>query len=356
MYGVLTMAKKKAVIGLTDNQPGADESKRNLAKANLESLPEQLRRDLEITDTGLHEYLVKKFGIEATSNEVEWILESGKKETFIEVKLSYEQVKNETYVDFQVNGRDQELLNQNNLSDLSTLDFQQFYPAIGCRVENLINILDGSRRRAYFLLKKGAIRSFTVLLAQGNISESDAKALAKSLQSAKEHNLYEIGKRCELYKDAGLKSQEEIAKALGISRTKVTRAMQAASIGRDLYHLFNDINELTVKDYAALSKVEKALASREDRAELLSNVESGLDRDVKEILDALRQLIMTVPKKQAPAVSVTSLVEFDDKNRHARKKVKGRNVNYEFGRLSASEQDHIDKAIQSALDELFGNT
>lgn len=186
-------------------------------------------------------------------------MESVKKETFVEVKLSYEQVKKETYIDFQINGRDQELLNQNNLYDLSTLDFQKFYPAIGCRVDNQINILDGSRRRVYFLLKKGAIKSFTVLLAQGNISQSDAKALAKSLQSAKEHNRYEICKRCELYKNAGLKSQEEIANALGISRTKVTRAIQASSIGRDLYHLFNDINELTVKDYAALTKIEKRI-------------------------------------------------------------------------------------------------
>lgn len=347
------MAKKKAVMGLTDNQPGAEESKQSLAKANLESLPEQLRRDLKITGTGLQEYLVNTFGIETASNEVEWTLESGKKETFVEVKLSYEQVEKETYIDFQVNGRDQELLNQNNLSDLSTLDFQQFYPAIGCRVDNLINILDGSRRRAYFLLKKGTIKFFTVLLAQGNISHSDAKALAKSLQSAKEHNLYEIGKRCELYKNAGLKSQEEIANALGISRTKVTRAMQAVAIGRDIYHLFKDINELTVKDYAALTKVEKTLASREDRTELLSTVECGPDRDVKEILDALLHLT-TTPKKLVPAVSVTTLVEFEDKNRHARKKTKGRNVNYEFGRLSSTEQKHIDKAIQSALDELFG--
>lgn len=340
-------------MGLTDNQPGAEESKQNLAKANLDSLPELLRRDLEITGTGLQEYLVNTFGIETASSEVEWTLESGKKETFVEIKLSYEQVKKETYIDFQVNGRDQGLLNQNNLSDLSTLDFQQFYPAIGCRVDNLINILDGSRRRAYFLLKKGTIKSFTVLLAKGNISQSDAKALAKSLQSAKEHNLYEIGKRCKLYKDAGLKSQEEIASALGISRPKVVRAMQAASIGRDLYHFFNDINELTVKDYAALSKVEKALASCENRTELLSAVAYDPDNDVKEVIDALNHLI-TAPKKLAPAVNVTTLVEFEDKNRHARKKVKGRNVNYEFGRLSSTEQKHIDKAIQFALDELFG--
>ncbi|WP_305810575.1 hypothetical protein [Photobacterium leiognathi] len=87
------MAKKKAVMGLTDNQPGAEESKQNLAKANLESLPEQLRRDLDITGTSLQEYLVSTFGIGAATNEVEWTLESGKKETFVEVKLSYEQVK-----------------------------------------------------------------------------------------------------------------------------------------------------------------------------------------------------------------------------------------------------------------------
>ncbi|MCQ1059603.1 hypothetical protein LRP52_43110 [Photobacterium sp. ZSDE20] len=81
--------------------------------------------------------------------------------------------------------------------------------------------------------------------------------MAKSLQSAKEHNLYEIGQRCELYKESGLKIQAAIAEAMGISRPKVVRTLQAASISKDIYQLFSDINELTVKDNAELSKLNE---------------------------------------------------------------------------------------------------
>ena len=46
---------------------------------------------------------------------------------------------------------------------------------------------------------------------------------------------------------------------------------------------------------------------------------------------------------------VTSLAEFNSKGMFARKKVKGRNFSYEFGRLSKDVQAELDKAIQSVL-------
>ncbi|CAH6874189.1 hypothetical protein VCHA36O157_290038 [Vibrio chagasii] len=46
---------------------------------------------------------------------------------------------------------------------------------------------------------------------------------------------------------------------------------------------------------------------------------------------------------------MTSLAEFDSKGMFARKKVKGRNFSYEFGRLSKDVQAELDEAIQSVL-------
>lgn len=48
---------------------------------------------------------------------------------------------------------------------------------------------------------------------------------------------------------------------------------------------------------------------------------------------------------------VTPLVEFNSKGMFARKKVKGRNFSYEFGRLSKDVQTELDEAIQSVLEK-----
>ena len=349
MYGVQIMARKKEVMGLTDSQPGAEESKRNLAKSNLSSLPNQILRDLELTGGELLSYLKESFGIDGSVKEVEWKLASGKYETFVEANLSYEQVMNDTVVSFEVNGRDQSFLNESNLSDLSTMDYQQFYPAITCRNGDKISFLDGSRRRAYFLLQEGAIEYFTVLIAKGEVSVSDAKALAKELQTAKEHNLYEIGKRCEFYKKTGLKTQEEIAVAMGISRTKVVRAMQASGIDSSLYRLFDDINELSVRDYAELSKLNSQLEKRSDKKSIVNKAENG---GVEVVISSLKGFLAEQKSKQ-DKVQIVHLVDFDNKNKRARKKTKGRSVSYEFNQLTNHEQEVVDDAINRALKGLY---
>ena len=49
--------------------------------------------------------------------------------------------------------------------------------------------------------------------------------------------------------------------------------------------------------------------------------------------------------------SVTPLAQFDSKGMFARKRVKGRNFSYEFGRLSKEMQDKLDSAIAKVLEE-----
>lgn len=92
-----------------------------------------------------------------------------------------------------VNGRDQSLLTKESLVDLDSLEFQQFYPAVGREIDGHIDVLDGSRSRAWFLLQESRVKTFRVLVIQEELSTADAKALAKQLQTAKEHNQREIG-------------------------------------------------------------------------------------------------------------------------------------------------------------------
>ncbi|MEZ9940310.1 ParB family protein, partial [Vibrio sp. 10N.222.49.E4] len=61
------------------------------------------------------------------------------------------------------------------------------------------------------------------------------------------------------------------------------------------------------------------------------------------------ELKIVETKQQSDKATVTLLAEFDSKGMFARKRVKGRNFSYEFGRLSKDVQAELDEAIQSIL-------
>lgn len=283
-----------------------------------------------------------------------WTLESGRKVKFKKERLSYEDVVQKTVVDFEVNGRDQDLLNEMNLSDLETMKYQQFYPVIMYRYKDIssgketLNFLDGSRRKEYFLLQEGGISHLDALVTDDkDITHSDAKALAKALQSAKEHSLYEIGVRATTYKDKGL-TQDEIAKELGYSRTKIVRALQAASVSKEIYFNFNDINELTVKDYNELYKLFLELEKRSDSTQLIKTIQQG---NVEFVMDQIKQLVI-MPKKKLVHTEMHVLMEFKEKNKYAKKRKKGRNFGYDFSHLTAEDENILDEAVQMALEEI----
>lgn len=58
----------------------------------------------------------------------------------------------------------------------------------------------------------------------------------KDIQTAKEHNIREIGLRLLSLKESGL-NQKEIAEQEGLSQAKVTRAVQAATVPQELIDL-----------------------------------------------------------------------------------------------------------------------
>ncbi|MGF1849346.1 ParB family protein [Vibrio lentus] len=353
------MAKKRGGSPL-GNAPGSAQAQQSAAKANLDTLTSQLNTELEKSGQNAAEYLQQKFGLESVGQKMVWQLASGTTATFNEVILSYEQVNQNTVVTFDVNGRDQSLLTKESLEDLDSLEFQQFYPAVGREVDGRIDVLDGSRRRAWFLLQEGRVKTFRILVTQDELSTADAKALAKQLQTAKEHNQREIGLQCQVLMKSGELTQEDTAKILNISRQAVGRALKAASIDSKLIALFPVVNDLSHTDYSILAKVMKAFTN--DKKALSSFIKKITSKAVnaqpeqsqEDVKDDLISYIKTElkiveAKQESDKATVTHLVEFDSKGMFARKKVKGRNFSYEFGRLSKDVQKELDEAIQSVL-------
>ncbi len=353
------MAKKRGGSPL-GNALGSAEAQQAAAQANLNSLTRQLSNELEKSGHSPAEYLQKQFGIESVGQSMTWQLASGESATFSEVTLSYEQVRDDTYVTFDVNGRDQSMLTKESLQDLNSLEFQQFYPAVGREVEGKLDILDGSRRRAWFLLQEGKVKEFRILVTQDHISIADAKALAKQLQTAKEHNLREIGKQCLAIKQTneGI-TQAEIAAQVGLSQAGVSKAIKAASIDDELVKLFPVVNALSHPDYTLLDKVMKVCSNPDILSVFIQNIEQKLvniqaeysTQDQKDAIVSLikNELKIEEEKQEKEKAEVTTLAQFSSKSMFARKRVKGRNFSYEFSRLPKSLQEELDRAITQVL-------
>ncbi|WP_229677680.1 ParB family protein [Pseudoalteromonas gelatinilytica] len=361
------MAKKRGSVSPLGNAPGSQEAIADSNKNQIESLAKRLKLEAEKSETPLDEVLSKHLGVVSVGQSKIWTLKSGQKATFTPVTLSYEQLKSNTVVTFEINGREQSLLTEESLQDLSTLDDQQFYPAIGRRLaDNKIDVLDGSRRRAYVLDKGGTINTFTMLVTDDEITLSDAKALATSLQSVKEHSLREIGLRLErdketYFKEYGEKlTQAELAKRHGLSQSKVSKALQAATVDNDLISVFPDISLLNHSDYKILLSTQALLGDQlcdftedlKSKANELKIAKGLIKEDLK---DMLSKLIANESRSFKPSVDkavVTTLIKFENKDQFARKKVKGRNFSYEFGRIPKQIQEKLDTAINEVLSGL----
>lgn len=360
------MAKKRGSGSPIGSVHGAPDALKNVKLKNIEHLTQQLKAEVNDSDLSLNEILSKHFGFQVAGQQVEWTLKSGEVVTFTPVTITYEQVLKDTTVTFEVNGRDQELLTKESLSDLNSMINQQYLPAIGRKVSNKIDILDGSRRRARFLLEEGALNSFKMLITEAEISVSDAKELARQLQAVKEHSLREVGLRClslrEEYKNLHGKvmTQELLANELGLSQSKISKAINAASIDDGLIKLFPDVSILSHTDYVLLNKVETKITSPLDLQSFIEviqekqrSIEGGLNQDdyKSSLISIIKEQIKLVePPKQKDEVLIT-LADFNSKNVYARKRSKGRSFSYEFSRLPDSTQEKLDQAIRQVLSE-----
>jgi ParB family chromosome partitioning protein len=288
-----------------------------------------------------------------------FVLASGKRASFSLRNIPANEVIEKTFVVQETNGRDQSALTPESLKDITrTLKLQQFFPCIGVQSGDKIEIIDGSRRRASAILCHVGLN---VMVTNNQISSEDARKLARDIQTAREHNIREIGFRLLALKNAGL-SQKEIAEQEGLSQAKVTRALQAASVPQDLISLFPVQSELAFSDYKVLMSATESLDSKNiGYDQLVDNV--GPEVDVllaDEVLaeDEVKNRILKVISREASVLvstpakdkSITTMLwTFSDKDRYARKRSRGRMFSYEFNRLPKELQDELDSAIELVL-------
>lgn len=285
-------------------------------------------------------------------------LSSGRRVVFALNTIPANEVAEKTFVVQAINGRDQNALTPESLKDITrTLKLQQFFPCIGIQRDNGIEILDGSRRRSAAIL---CHTQLNVLVTTSAMSAEEARKLAADIQTAKEHNIREIGMRLQAIKQTGL-SQKEIADQEGMSQAKVTRALQAASVSSELISVFPVQSELTFSDYKILCAVEEQLkyegvavedmilniAPEVDVLGLQNLPEDEVKNKIIKLINKESSLLTTSGAKEKATVSV--LYKFNDKDRFARKKIRGRMFSYEFNRLSREVQDELDQVIAETL-------
>lgn len=289
-----------------------------------------------------------------------FILKTGRKITFRFVRVPASDVESKTFVNQETNGRDQLALTKESLkSIIQTIKFQQFFPCIGIQQCERIEILDGSRRRASAIYVHTGL---DVMVTDEHVSADEARYLAKDIQTAKEHNLREIGLRLMALKESGF-NQKEIAELEGLSQAKVTRALQAAAVPQELISLFPVQSELSFSDYKILLEVNEKLSENgltsEDLIQsvsdqhyvILSDYERPEDEQkasVLKLISQASQALIAPPPKDKPVIS--ALWSFEEKDKFARKRVKGRTLTYEFSRMSKVVQDELDKAINEVLE------
>lgn len=286
-------------------------------------------------------------------------LKNGRKVTFKFIRVPSSEVETTTFVNQDTNGRDQLALTKESLkSIIKTIKFQQFFACIGVQKGERIEILDGSRRRASAIIVHTGL---DVMVTNEHLSAEEARQLAKDIQTAKEHNLREIGLRLLGLKESGL-NQKDIAETEGMSQAKVTRAMQAAAVPQELILLFPVQSELSFSDYKSLLEISENLSIKDiSSQQLVESLSEELDviisddrnaddeqkaRILKLISKASNTLISKPPKDRS---IVSSLWSFDEKDKFARKRIKGRTLTYEFNRMPKELQDELDKAIDEVL-------
>lgn len=298
-----------------------------------------------------------------TENNRTFVLKSGAEAHFTLTKVLHSDIETHTYVDAAVNGRDQAFLTPESVSDISrTIRLQQFFPAIGREVNDRIEVLDGSRRRAACLCNN---MPFEVLVTRDVLSLADARQLAIDIQTAREHTLRELGKRLKLMYPADM-LRADIARAEGLSAAKVTRAFQAADVPEALIALFPAVTDFAIGDYQALlESAEKARLQGITPEALAQQVRQQLnlsqlaEQDEATVKARLIAAVRSAGSVKASASGIKKVVtekmaDFSDKKQFARKKTDAekRLVTYEFSRLPAHYQAELDAAVKAIIDKL----
>lgn len=143
------------------------------------------------------------------------------------------------------NERDQELLTEEALDDLipSFLVTGQQNPAFGRRIEGMIEVADGSRRRKTAILTDSEYR---VLV--GDLDDDQMDTLCKIGNDYRPTSAYERGKRYLTRLETEFHNNiTALAEAENISRKIINRCIATARLPKDVVALFSHPGELSAR-------------------------------------------------------------------------------------------------------------
>ncbi|EAT6371993.1 ParB/RepB/Spo0J family plasmid partition protein [Salmonella enterica] len=189
------------------------------------------------------------------------------------------------------NERDQELLTEDSLDDLipSFLLTGQQTPAFGRRVEGLIEVADGSRRR-----KAAILTSCDYRVLVGDLDDDQMEALSRLGNDYRPTSAYERGKRYayRLEHDFG-GNISSLSDAENISRKVITRCINTARLPKTVVALFTHPGELSAR---AGDLLLKSFTGKENQllqqAEFLHDQKkSGIIFEADEVVSLLTEVL-----------------------------------------------------------------
>ncbi|MGM8709627.1 ParB/RepB/Spo0J family plasmid partition protein [Enterobacter hormaechei subsp. steigerwaltii] len=242
------------------------------------------------------------------------------------------------------NERDQDLLTEESLDDLipSFLLTGQQNPAFGRRVEEGIEVADGSRRRKTAILTASDYR---VLV--GDLDDEQMDALCKLGNDYRPTSAYERGKRyaTRLGSEFG-GNISSLAAAENISRKIITRCINTAKLPKELIALFSHPGELSARAGDALQKSfsEKEDLLLEQVRQLAERKTAGVIFEADEVIQALNNSLKAEPVKRPSASTRQEIVK------GATAIYKGNKVVFQLDRSLLPE--HVIEQIETLLNTL----
>lgn len=315
------------------------------------------------------EKLSELLGMSVEDAGVEFPMKDGRMEIFDLVTIPPDLILKRTHVHGS-NDREQEALhNPESLSDLlpSIGPTGNFLPGVAnLRDDGDFDVMDGSRRRMSSYYKKVPYRLY---VPRNQISVADAKYVADLSLLQKALSYREKGRaNAKVMENNGFNEVSELAVHLygpdyDRSEYEMLRVqLSAAQIPISLCELIPDYNNLTVRQYKELIKVNDTF---EENADELPSFIEGLKSRLEQV-DPEKSL--TVRKRKAALVSeiekvraeflskqksndkalksvTTTLAKFKDKNKIIKKVVKGDSTTLQFKRADKALIQEIEKLI-----------
>jgi len=245
----------------------------------------------------------------------------GKKVKF-KLEVVQPELIEETTTVFLDNERIQSLLDEMAIADIadSFKEHGQEYPAIGRKIDGVISVAEGSRRRfAAITFKK------PYLIWIGDLDDEQMLHLSDVGNQYKGVSAYEKGKKYERLLKAG--TQEEVANAAGLSRRMLMKYINTARLPELLIKCLPSPNDLSANEGERLFKLYDSCDSEEIHRWLNEKLNELYEQKQNEkwesefVIKTFAEYFITKEEKQNNNIEISQGATLNIKNGNATIKI-----------------------------------